>query len=1062
MQRNLSPTKTFKSVLRKIQNLNGLADCVQELNELAENEIERMVEVYKTDSLHLADRLAKYFLANAKPDECRAKGVVYTPYWLALRLTRNAQKIWNQLHRSGRQPSTIADMSSGIGVFLLAAEQTFGKGPRYLGQEIDPVAVEYAKLIRFAFDSNWDLLCNDTLLNSPHKRNLFNSTAVIDEKPDLLIGNPPYVRSQLLNPNYVNNLKETYESLATGNFDLSIAFLEHAIENLNDGGLASYIVSNKFMTAKYGQLIRHRLSLKTRIINIEDFRDLQLFEGYTTYTCIITFAKLPSAKRFSITRFPTTAKKFSDPGIGERVTVPSENLGSGTWDFAVGSINDILANLRDSKNPTIAEVIGPIYQGIRTGANSIFVTKPELAAKNERSVLRPFVSGEQIKRFYCRTDELSLIYPYVEDVFGVRLLSPLEMQQNYPECWAYLLKHREQLEERALDTKNHWYAYSRSQNLNICTIRKIFVKEMMPRAEFAADEVGNVLCCSGYVLDATRLNSDQLRLWVSVLNTPTMEFILRHNSTQLHSGWFRVLKHYLVKTRLPDLRSNIKVAQELANRLFRNPADIEALTKLDEIVASSFGLCCKHLKLINDYLKDCHARSCPKYLNANYDFASPTNDSNERSEFEPVKLDQFDKFHRERFDLQKLVTFVPNKRIGIHNWYPYTQGFSDQLVKSLIEELHLTSPTVLDPFGGCGTTALTCRRLGLHSISIDISPFVSWVSQVKTTVWNAGALETTLKMLDFKKARFAKKPEKYVFDDFLSKAYSPYILSQIQGLIKFFRSALVRRKEQDFFLLGLISIMEQVSQIRKHGSHYRFMLDSENIGLQKLTTKIIAPDTNIIPFLLEKLKSMIADVKMYEFKKPLSQCKIITASAVKMPIKNDSIDAIITSPPYLNRNNYIAQHKAELALLGLVKDYSEFRNLVRSTLRSHVESSLDGTPVTSFSEVRTILEKLENINQNNPKIPHMIAGYFEDLNVVIKECYRVLKPKGEAAFVVGNTRWCGIVVPVDHLVANICEMHGLRLRKILVTRYKGNSPQQMAKYGRIPVRESIVIVRKEH
>ena len=90
----------------------------------------------------------------------------------------------------------------------------------------------------------------------------------------------------------------------------------------------------------------------------------------------------------------------------------------------------------------------------------------------------------------------------------------------------------------------------------------------------------------------------------------------------------------------------------------------------------------------------------------------------------------------------------------------------------------------------------------------------------------------------------------------------------------------------------------------------------------------------------------------------------------------------------------------------------------------------------------------------------MICGYFDDLTKTLKEIYRIIKPKGKCAFVVGNTRWGGIVVPVDHLLLKIAEQIGFKAEKILITRHKGNSPQQMKKFGKIPVRESIVFFKK--
>jgi hypothetical protein len=90
----------------------------------------------------------------------------------------------------------------------------------------------------------------------------------------------------------------------------------------------------------------------------------------------------------------------------------------------------------------------------------------------------------------------------------------------------------------------------------------------------------------------------------------------------------------------------------------------------------------------------------------------------------------------------------------------------------------------------------------------------------------------------------------------------------------------------------------------------------------------------------------------------------------------------------------------------------------------------------------------------------MIAGYFEDLQETLARLFAVVRPGGKLAFVVGNSRWGGVVVPVDHMLALLAERQGFKLERILLTRLKGNSPQQMQRYGRIPVRESIVLLRR--
>ena len=90
----------------------------------------------------------------------------------------------------------------------------------------------------------------------------------------------------------------------------------------------------------------------------------------------------------------------------------------------------------------------------------------------------------------------------------------------------------------------------------------------------------------------------------------------------------------------------------------------------------------------------------------------------------------------------------------------------------------------------------------------------------------------------------------------------------------------------------------------------------------------------------------------------------------------------------------------------------------------------------------------------------MLEGYFLDMYLCLREVMRVSCPGAKIAFVVGNAQYSGEPILVDELTAEIGEQVGLKCEKILATRYRGNSAQQMGKYGRNPSRESVVIFRK--
>ncbi len=97
---------------------------------------------------------------------------------------------------------------------------------------------------------------------------------------------------------------------------------------------------------------------------------------------------------------------------------------------------------------------------------------------------------------------------------------------------------------------------------------------------------------------------------------------------------------------------------------------------------------------------------------------------------------------------------------------------------------------------------------------------------------------------------------------------------------------------------------------------------------------------------------------------------------------------------------------------------------------------------------------------NNPRIPDMLTGYFVDMQKVIREWARVLASGARVAMVVDNVRFEGELLPVDLVLSDMAEEAEFRVEEIIVARYKGNSSQQMGKFGRVPVRESIVVWRK--
>ncbi|MGB4774041.1 MAG: N-6 DNA methylase, partial [Daejeonella sp.] len=389
--------------------------------------------------------------------------------------------------------------------------------------------------------------------------------------------------------------------------------------------------------------------------------------------------------------------------------------------------------------------------------------------------------------------------------------------------------------------------------------------------------------------------------------------------------------------------------------------------------------------------------------------------------------------------------------------FQYTQGFSPQIVDYYLDRWNCKRNEVfLDPFVGSGTSLLQCQARGIKSYGWDISPLSIFLSKVKTTTVDLKKVNRMLEQL-YNRFKESKKHTLTIpseLKEHFEKVFSQAILEQLSE----FQNWFIEQKESaelNFILCAALSTLEEVSNIRKHGSHYRFM-NNDNVGVNK---KLSFEGLSFIRSFKTKIKNQIAE---HSAIKESPTATVYNADARNSKLKrNVKADWVITSPPYLNRNNYIAQSKTEMFFGGLLKSFNEYRDLTKRTLRSHVEAESINTETYHDNSIDEIVNLVSHMGESYKGVSEMIHGYFEDMNSVLNNLVNSTKVNCKIAFVVGCSRWSGVVVPTDLLIAKIAEQTGkYELEQIEVVRYKGNAPQQMARFGRYPVRESVVILKR--
>lgn len=392
-----------------------------------------------------------------------------------------------------------------------------------------------------------------------------------------------------------------------------------------------------------------------------------------------------------------------------------------------------------------------------------------------------------------------------------------------------------------------------------------------------------------------------------------------------------------------------------------------------------------------------------------------------------------------------LISPVRDRNIPIYNWHAFKHSYSKKLVEKLVGAFNLEEGSwVLDPFCGGGTTLLACKELGINSRGFDILPFSVFLSNVKVRTYDPSKLRRQLKNFHKKNGPIPKNASLPDIE-IVNKAFSEDIKKELLYLkhkIKVIRNLEVR----DFFMLGLLSILESVSNTSKDG------------GFLRITKKNIS-GKDVYPKYLSRIESMIDDVEKLNDGLKFPRVK---ASAKMSDSRQFSItrkfDAIITSPPYPNRHDYTRIYGLEL-IFNFIRNNNELKQIRYNTLRSHVEARkrFEAQGYKQPAVIRKIIRRVEEVGLNNSKVPEMISGYFEDMFLSLSQMQRCLKRDGKLALVISNVRFGGVNIPVDQILAQLGEQTGLRTEAIFTTRYRGNSAQQMGRFKRKPSRESIVV-----
>ncbi len=391
----------------------------------------------------------------------------------------------------------------------------------------------------------------------------------------------------------------------------------------------------------------------------------------------------------------------------------------------------------------------------------------------------------------------------------------------------------------------------------------------------------------------------------------------------------------------------------------------------------------------------------------------------------------------DRFDY---LTFKGNLEHTRYGWLRLTPAHSIHLISDLLDTVSGEEPVVLDPFCGTGTTALVCAERGIECVTTDINPFLLWLSRAKTYSYSNDDL-----------AAFKAASGKVV-EAMRATECTPSWLPLLHQIEKWWDEPVLNA------LARAISEIRELEKCLPEGAcnllkiaFCRTMIEHANVsfGHQSMSFR----KKEMRKFFLETSEDLV--VESWERSVSLLQKSASTpvigapgmllqdARKLSEGLQTNRYSLVVTSPPYPNRMSYIRELRPYMYWLDYLDNGRDAGELdwqaiggtwgcATSNLNRWDPNPQIKIPFDNFYEL------LANIATHSPLLARYVHKYFEDMFVHCRELFTVVRPRGTIHYIVGNSKFYDVLLPVEAIFASLFQAAGFVGTDIRVIRKRSS------------------------
>ncbi len=410
---------------------------------------------------------------------------------------------------------------------------------------------------------------------------------------------------------------------------------------------------------------------------------------------------------------------------------------------------------------------------------------------------------------------------------------------------------------------------------------------------------------------------------------------------------------------------------------------------------------------------------------------------------------------------------------AIHDWYRFVLSFPPHLVRKYIQEFQLDNRhTLLDPFCGTGTTLVEAKFNMIRAIGLEANPFPYFASTVKTD-WTIDP-----EALASQSHRIADK----VMNQLLAQGINdnrPYTGKihdlSLRNLNPEAASLIIKNSISPLPLHKVLVLLECLEKHKNEPYYRHALLGLANALLYAISNLRFGPevgvgkekdDVAVIPSWLLEVNKIAEDISSLNAK-DYAQTQVYFADARRIAdvIEPNSIDAVITSPPYPNEKDYTRTTRLESVILGFIRNKNELRGfkkgLIRSNTRGIYTADDDDQWVAQHAEIQRVAEQIEQRRLELGKTSgfeklyqKVTRLYFGGMALHLAQLRPLLRPGAQLAYVVGDqASYLRVMIRTGQLLADIATHLGYELMRIDLFRTR------FATATRVELREEVVLLR---